>query len=232
ETSSYRIQFTNQKNIVRVENFLYSISEVKPTDENKVELVLESHRQVEGKLSSAAPSLPENEKGAGLQGPKSPSSAEVIKSTLRPIISQKAYNLARDSSGTIILSRETKHDTSLWPISASLGVAASLLFAAAWLSRREAIGNATSMLIERGLENMSIRDAEIVGEIMRREEFTIPQLMEKTGTSKITTWRTVKKLVEEGFVRKTEKTRAPSKGLGGRGKPSQVYEYVGPEQKE
>lgn len=233
ETSTYRIQFTDQENVVKVENLLFSVTLVNENiNENNVELVLESYPQTAELIGGSSPGSGEKEAGSGSGAAGSVGALEVDKHTLRPIISQNAYDLARASNGTIILSQETKHETPLWAISASLGVAATLMFAAVWLSRREAIGTATSMLIDKGLENMSIRDAEIVGEIMRRGEFTIPQLMEKTGTSKITTWRTVKKLVEEGFVRKTEKTRAPSKGLGGRGKPSQVYEYVGPEREE
>ncbi|MFQ6130113.1 MAG: hypothetical protein ACE5OT_04840, partial [Candidatus Hadarchaeaceae archaeon] len=65
--------------------------------------------------------------------------------------------------------------------------------------------------------------------IMERKEFTIPELMKLTKTSKITVWRTVQKLVERGLVRLTERTRLAANGLGGRGKPSRIYKYVGDE---
>lgn len=118
----------------------------------------------------------------------------------------------------------------LVPFSVSLGAVASLIFVGITsLRKREIRGDATSILLEEGLENLSIRDAEIFSQIMRMGEFTIPQLKKRTETSKVTTWRTVKKFVEEGLVRKTDRKRAPSRGLGGRGKPSQVYEYVGRE---
>lgn len=213
-TSAYRLQFTDQENVVKIENAQHLLSDVRTTGENTVEFVIEAQEKE---------SLP----GAGSTASGKPSSSEEeIEPSLRVSITQAAYDLARESNGTIILLHESKHEKTLWPISTSLGIAASLVFAAVWLSRREAMGSATSMLLDEGLESMSIRDAEIVGEAMRRKEFTIPELMEKAGTSKITTWRTVKKLVKKGLVRETERTRAPSRGLGGRGKPSKVYEYV------
>jgi len=62
---------------------------------------------------------------------------------------------------------------------------------------------------------------------MELGEFTIPELIKTTKDSKITVWRTVQKLVEKGFVQQTEKTKLAANGLGGRGKPSGVYRYVG-----
>lgn len=74
---------------------------------------------------------------------------------------------------------------------------------------------------------MTVKDVEIVGHIMELKEFTIPQLMKRTNTSKITVWRTVQKLVKQELVQPTEQTRLAANGLGGRGKPSRVYKYVG-----
>ncbi len=74
---------------------------------------------------------------------------------------------------------------------------------------------------------MTVRDVEIVGYIMELGEFTLPELMRRTRASKITVWRTVQKLVEKGLVQLTEKTALTANGLGGRGKPSRIYKYVG-----
>jgi predicted transcriptional regulator len=83
------------------------------------------------------------------------------------------------------------------------------------------------MLLEHGLHDMTVRDVGIVGQIMNLKEFTIPELMKLTKTSKITVWRTVQKLVERGLVQPTQKTKLAANGLGGRGKPSRVYRYIG-----
>jgi len=74
---------------------------------------------------------------------------------------------------------------------------------------------------------MTVRDVEIVGQIIDLEEFTIPELVRQTGASKITVWRTVQKLMEQGLVKQIEQTKPAANGLGGRGKPSRVYKYVG-----
>lgn len=130
--------------------------------------------------------------------------------------------------GSLPSSQEKTKSPLLVPFSISLGAVASLIFVGITsLRKREIRGDATSILLEEGLENLSIRDAEIFSQIIRMGEFTIPQLKKRTETSKVTTWRTVKKFVEEGLVKETDRKRAPSRGLGGRGKPSQVYEYVG-----
>jgi hypothetical protein len=105
--------------------------------------------------------------------------------------------------------------------------AISLIAVAIWVGYRQAWGDATSTLLERGLHNMTVRDVEIVGYIMQKEEFTIPELMKLSKASKITVWRTVQRLVEQGLVEPTDQTRPAANGLGGRGKPSQVYRYVG-----
>lgn len=63
-------------------------------------------------------------------------------------------------------------------------------------------------------------------EIRNRKEFTIPELMHKTGVSTLVTWRTVQKLIKKGLVRPTGKVKPAE---AGRGKPSVVYKYVGEE---
>jgi predicted transcriptional regulator len=98
---------------------------------------------------------------------------------------------------------------------------------AVWVGYRRVWGDATSTLLKHGLHDMTVRDVGIVGQIMNLKEFTVPELMKLTKTSKITVWRTVQKLVERGLVQPTPKTRLAANGLGGRGKPSRVYKYIG-----
>jgi len=115
----------------------------------------------------------------------------------------------------------------VFPISASIGVAMGFMVFAVWIGYRRMWGDAASTLLEQGFHDMTVRDVEIVGQIMDLKEFTIPELVRRTRASKITVWRTVQKLVEQGLVRQIEQTKPASNGLGGRGKPSHVYKYVG-----
>jgi len=113
------------------------------------------------------------------------------------------------------------------PISASIGVTMGLMVFAVWIGYKRMWGDAASTLLEQGLHDMTVRDVEIVGQIIDLKEFTIPELVRRTRVSKITAWRTVQKLIEQGLVKPTEKTRLAANGLGGRGKPSRIYRYVG-----
>jgi len=98
---------------------------------------------------------------------------------------------------------------------------------AVWIGYKRMWGDAASTLLEQGLHDMTVRDVEIVGQIIDLKEFTIPELVRRTRASKITVWRTVQKLIEQGLVKSIERTRPAANGLGGRGKPSHVYKYVG-----
>ena len=120
---------------------------------------------------------------------------------------------------------ETKPIDAL-PIAAGIGIAMGVVAIAVWAGYRRMWGGAASTLLEHGLRDMTVRDVEIVGHIMERREFTIPELVKLTKSSKITVWRTVRKLVERGLVRLTERTKLAANGLGGRGKPSRVYKYI------
>jgi len=113
------------------------------------------------------------------------------------------------------------------PIATSISAAMGIVTLAVWIGYQRAWGEATSTLLEHGLHDMTVRDVEIVGYIMELGEFTIPELVRRTHASKITVWRTVQKMVEKGLVQPTEKTALTANGLGGRGKPSHVYKYVG-----
>ncbi len=141
-----------------------------------------------------------------------------------------AYDLAVETGepqtvSTVIQTERTPVDS--LPIAMSIGAAAGLVAVAIWFGYRQSWGEATSTLLEHGLCDMTVRDVEIVGYIMERGEFTIPELMKLTDASKITVWRTVQKLEEKGLVQQTESTKQAANGLGGRGKPSRVYKYVG-----
>jgi hypothetical protein len=147
------------------------------------------------------------------------------------LVPASAYENAQISGEPVsILStkiEETKPlDTS--PIAMTLGIAVSMAVLAVWAGYQRMWGGATSTLLEHGLHDMTVRDVEIVGYMMQLDEFTIPELMKMTRASKITVWRVVQKLVEKGLVQQTEKTRLAANGLGGRGKPSIVFRYVGP----
>lgn len=131
-----------------------------------------------------------------------------------------------NEAGASFFVYETK-SVNVFPIAASIGIAMGVIVFAVWVGYRQVWGEATSALLEEGLHGMTVKDVEIVGHIMEMKEFTIPQLMKLTNTSKITVWRTVQKLVERGLVQTTKQTRLAANGLGGRGKPSRVYKYVG-----
>jgi predicted transcriptional regulator len=121
---------------------------------------------------------------------------------------------------------ETK-PVNVLPISAIIGFSMGFMVFSVWIGYKRMWGDATSTLLEQGLHNMTVRDVEIVGQIIDLQEFTIPELVRQTGTSKITVWRTVQKLMEQGLVKQIEQTKPAANGLGGRGKPSRVYKYVG-----
>ncbi|KUO40927.1 MAG: hypothetical protein AVW05_03130 [Hadesarchaea archaeon DG-33] len=141
-----------------------------------------------------------------------------------------AYEQAQATGEPVTVSSTTTTETkpvNAWPIAAGIGISMGVMVFAVWAGYQEMRGSATSTLLEHGLHDMTVRDVEIVGHIMKLEEFTIPELMKLTKTSKITIWRTVQKLVEQELVQPTEQTKLAANGLGGRGKPSRVYRYVG-----
>ncbi|MEW5994861.1 MAG: helix-turn-helix domain-containing protein, partial [Candidatus Zixiibacteriota bacterium] len=111
-------------------------------------------------------------------------------------------------------------------LGAALGLAV-VTVAVIWHQLRKSREETTSMLIEHGMTDMRIAEAEIVREIREMNEFTITDLMQKTGASKTQVWRTVHRLMEEELVEPTEQVKPPAGGDGSRGKPSVVYRYVG-----
>ena len=141
-----------------------------------------------------------------------------------------AYEQAQATGEPVTVSSTTTTETkpvNAWPIATGIGISMGVIVFAVWVGYQEMRGSATSTLLEHGLHDMTVRDVEIVGHIMKLEEFTIPELMKLTNASKITIWRTVQKLVEQGLVQPTDQTKLAANGRGGRGKPSRVYRYVG-----
>lgn len=146
-----------------------------------------------------------------------------------------AYERAQETGDPVTVSDTTTVETkpiNALPIAAGIGILMSLVVFGVWVGYRRTWGDATSTLLEHGLHDMTVRDVEIVGQVMELKEFTIPQLIKETRASKLTVWRTVQKLVKHGIVRPTDKTKPAANGLGGRGKPSIIYKYVGVKEKE
>lgn len=146
-----------------------------------------------------------------------------------------AYEQAQETGNPVPVYETTTIETkpiNTLPIAASIGIAMSLIVFGVWVGYRRMWGDATSTLFEHGLHDMTVRDVEIVGQMMELKEFTIPQLIKETRASKLTVWRTVQKLVEQGLVQPTDQTKLAANGLGGRGKPSRIYKYVGKQETE
>jgi hypothetical protein len=141
-----------------------------------------------------------------------------------------AYERALETGDPVTVSDtitvETKPINAL-PIAAGIGALMSFIVFGVWVGYRRLLGDATSTLVDYGLRDMTVRDVEIVGEMIEMKEFTIPELMKRTSASKLKVWRTLQKLIQKGIVKPTEKTRPAANGLGGRGKPSRIYKYVG-----
>lgn len=141
-----------------------------------------------------------------------------------------AYETAEKTGQPVTISRVTTIESKpidVIPFAAVLSVAVGIAAISIWIGYRQAWGDATSLLIERGLHDLSVRDIELVGYMMQKEEFTIPELMKLTKAPKLKVWRVIQKLVEEGLVEPTDRTRLAANGLGGRGRPSRVYRYIG-----
>lgn len=111
-------------------------------------------------------------------------------------------------------------------VSLGIGISMGIVSLIMWEGSKRTGGDAISMLIHRGLEDLTVRDLNITRQMIVKGEFTIPELLNHTSASRQSVWRLVNKLTEEGLVKKTDEKRLPKSG---RGKPSQVYRYVGPD---
>ena len=225
-TSTQTIVIENSGQQVTIDNVEYKVTDAELSADNEGFYLLDlTSRSYTGNVSPA-PSLPQGEQGYG-----APSIAGVDTGTITQIsVPTNAYEEAQTSEEPVTVSNTTTTETKpidTSPIAATIGIAMSVVTLAVWAGYRQMWGDATSTLLEQGLNDMTVRDVEIVGYIMELGEFTISELMKMTKASKITVWRTVQKLAEKGLVQQTEKTKLAANGLGGRGKPSCVYRYVG-----
>jgi hypothetical protein len=147
------------------------------------------------------------------------------------LISYRAYEIARSTAEPVATVTTTITETkpiNVLPIAAVLGATAGISTAIFWIGYRKAWGDAVPLLLEKGLYHFTIRDVQILGYAMRHGEFTIPELERLTRAPKLVVWRSVQKLLQSGLIESTDQTRPAARGLGGRGKPSRVYRYVGP----
>lgn len=129
-------------------------------------------------------------------------------------------------------SGDSDGQVNILPLSSAIGVGMLAVTILAWNGSKkisssmiQSQGNAASLLLNQGLENMTVRDVRIVGKMIDKRQFTIPHLLNDTQVSRSSVWKLVKKMVEKGLVEETGQKRLPDSG---RGKPSKVYRYVGP----
>ncbi len=225
--STRKVEIENYANQVRVDNVRFTVSTVTTSlSENIVELKIENDEYFFKTFEKTSESSDYGE--AGLTKSQKESAPATQWSHLE--VPKEAYETAKNTPGTVLVMKEETLKTKAppyWLYSISIAVVISTILGAGLLTKQELRGNATSKLLDEGLESLTVRDVEIFSQIIRMEEFTIPELMRKTETSKVTTWRTVKKLVEADLVEETDEKKPPSRGLGGRGKPSKIYRFVG-----
>jgi len=224
-TSTQTIVIENWGQQVTIDDVQYDVNKAELVsgagDADYYQLDL-TYRSYTGGSSPPVPSGWDHEKGAAAP------SAGLGPSTIN--VPTEAYEQAQMTGEPVTVSNTTTTETrpiDALPIAASIGIAVGIASVAIWAGYRQMWAGAMSTLLEHGLQDMTVRDVEIVGRIMELGEFTIPELMKLTKASKITVWRTVQKLVEKGLVQQTEKTKLAANGIGGRGKPSNVYKYVG-----
>lgn len=228
-TTTGRIELENYAQQVKIDNTKAQLlaAENSP-DENMVELVIDT-TQLSRNVKEEYFESETSEGGTSEKMGSEPATQEDV-TTQQDILTvhEETYETAKQTPGTVLVIKELTSGTKTppyWMFSISIAVIISTILGAGLLTKQELRGNATSKLLEEGLEGLTVRDVEIFSQIMKMGEFTIPELMRKTETSKVTTWRTVKKLVEEELVEETDEKKPPSRGLGGRGKPSKVYRF-------
>jgi len=110
-------------------------------------------------------------------------------------------------------------------VSFGIGIAMGLIALASWQGSQSMKKDPAELLLDEGLENMTVKDLVIVRRLIQKEEFTIPQLVKNSPVSRSSIWRLVKKLDEKGLIEEKNESEMPD---GTRGKPSKVYRFVGP----
>jgi uncharacterized membrane protein len=225
-TSTQNIAIWGRGEYVIVDNVLYRVNNAEPDENTYLLNLISESRGGEGWIPAAPTTPVPQTTAAGSTLTTTPTTT-----TTSINVPKEAYENAQNMDEPVIVSNVTTIETKpidAPPIATAIGIAMSLVTLAVWVGYRHPWGEATSTLIEHGLHDMTVRDVEIVGYIMGLKEFTIPELMKMTKASKITVWRTVQKLLEKGLVQQTENTKLAANGLGGRGKPSYIYRYIGP----
>ncbi|KXA96645.1 hypothetical protein AKJ38_02910 [candidate division MSBL1 archaeon SCGC-AAA259I14] len=120
--------------------------------------------------------------------------------------------------------RETAENTvPIWMYGASMSVTiVAALGAVYFFKRKGSRGDdlpLSSFLLEQGLEDMTIKDAEIFRKILSEKRFTVPEIAEGAPVSRNSVRRLVNKLEENELVEQAGEEKSP----GGRGKPRKVY---------
>ncbi|KXB08407.1 hypothetical protein AKJ56_01440 [candidate division MSBL1 archaeon SCGC-AAA382N08] len=105
-----------------------------------------------------------------------------------------------------------------------IGASMGIVSLAVWEGGSSVQQDTISIMLHSGLEDLTVRDLEIVRIMRRKEKFTIPELQKYSPASRQSIWRLVNKLDEKDLVEETGDKQLPSSG---RGKPSKVYRYVG-----
>lgn len=109
-------------------------------------------------------------------------------------------------------------------ISLSIGAVAGIIAVTTWKGSRVFTKDAATVLLDRGLDDMTVRDVEIVRQMMEKGTFTVPELVKKTSVSRTSVWRLVRKMTDKDLVEETGEEKLP---VSGRGKPGKVYKYLG-----
>lgn len=113
----------------------------------------------------------------------------------------------------------------IFTMSLGIGLAMGLITLAVWEGGRKIKNDAANLLLDEGLENMTVKDLVIVRRLIEKKKFTIPELTVDSPVTRSSVWRLVKRLNDKGLVEEIEDSEVSD---GTRGKPRKVFRYVGP----
>lgn len=112
------------------------------------------------------------------------------------------------------------------PLSLGFGVSIAAVALAAWIGSKRAHGDGIVSVINKdGISDLSVENLEIILRVMDIKKFTIQELAKDATLTRQAVWLLVRKLIEHDLVKETGDKKLPESG---RGRPSKVYEYVGP----
>ncbi|MFP4005119.1 MAG: hypothetical protein ACLFUR_00160 [Candidatus Hadarchaeia archaeon] len=149
-----------------------------------------------------------------------PASAGLEEEFTDKLTEEESRNLGEESN------QEDTFNKNIPFISLGIGISMGIVSLLMWEGGTQPRNDPISLLIHKGLEDLTVRDLNITRQMMIKNEFTIPELLKHTSASRQSVWRLVNKLQDEGMVEETSEKRLPKSG---RGKPSQIYRYVGPD---